>query len=111
MAAVVVTHELDSAFSIADRMILLKRAVAADGDDWEGAIVYEEGTPEDLRGSRRPYTVDFLGEYSRYDLCANPKCRSVETKGSKTCTACGYLREVHPLDAPAPEAAPPSVAG
>ncbi|NUM35554.1 MAG: ATP-binding cassette domain-containing protein [Candidatus Brocadiae bacterium] len=90
IAALVVTHELDSAFSIADRMILLKRAVPEHQDKWEGAIVYEEGSPEELRNSKKPYTVEFLGEYSYYSLC--PFCKAVQKKGYSTCYQCQKTR-------------------
>lgn len=87
IASVVITHELDSAFAIADRMIILKRAVVKDNDDWDGTIVYEEGTPNDLRNSQKPYTVEFLGEFSNFELCKN--CRCVQKKEFTTCEKCG----------------------
>lgn len=87
ISSVVVTHELDSAFAIADRMILLKRAVKEHGDEWIGTIVYEQGTPEQIRKSTQPYTVEFLGEFSNYSLCAN--CRFVQDKHVPKCKNCG----------------------
>ncbi|BBM87008.1 ABC transporter ATP-binding protein [Candidatus Uabimicrobium amorphum] len=87
IASVVITHELDSAFAIADRMIILKRAVPEHNDDWDGTIVYEEGTPDDLRNSQKPYTVEFLGEFSNFEICKN--CRFVQQKQFTTCEKCG----------------------
>ena len=86
IATIVVTHELDSAFNIADEMILLKRAVKEDKDSWNGTIVWERGTPQELKKSRKPYTVEFLGEFSDYHICNN--CKSIEEKGKKHCSKC-----------------------
>ena len=91
IAALVVTHELDSAFSIADQMILLKRAVPEHGDTWEGAIVYEEGSPEEIKNSQKPYTVEFLGDYSYHGLC--PFCRTVQGKNYSSCCHCKKPRQ------------------
>lgn len=87
ISSVVVTHELDSAFTIADYMVLLKRAIKEDGDEWDGTIVYEEGTPEALRNSKKPYTVKFLGEFSYHGFCYN--CSSIQKKNFITCDTCG----------------------
>ena len=91
IASVVVTHELDSAFAIADRMVLLKRAVKEHGDDWQGTIVYEQGTPQQLRRSRQPYTVEFLGEFSDNVICRH--CRTIQ---EKTLTLCRHCRQSLP---------------
>jgi len=61
---VVITHELDSAFEIADRMILLKKADPSNGDSWGGAAVIFNGTPEQIRASKDPFIVEFLGPWS-----------------------------------------------
>lgn len=91
ISTLVVTHELDSAFAIADRMILLKRSVPEHGDDWEGTIVYDCGTPAELRNSPKPYTVEFLGIHSNYSLCA--KCRTVQDKNLTHCAHCASSGE------------------
>ena len=89
MSSLVVTHELESAFAIADHMVLLKRAEKEYRDDWQGTIVYEEGTPDDLMNSTRPYTVDFLGEFSNHGICTVDSCLTVQEKDFKTCSTCG----------------------
>lgn len=61
---VVITHELDSAFDIADRMILLKKADPSQGDEWSGAGVIFNGTPEQIRAAKDPFIVEFLGPWS-----------------------------------------------
>lgn len=91
IAAVVVTHELDSAFTIADHMILLKRAVREHDDAWAGTIVYDEGAPDAVRDSPKPYTVEFLGDFSRHALCA--ACRAVQSKQFQVCERCGKARK------------------
>lgn len=86
ISSVVITHELDSAFAIADKMIILKRAVPEHNDDWVGTICYDEGTPDQLRNSKKPYTVEFLGEFSNFAICL--KCRHVQEKDFKECRHC-----------------------
>jgi phospholipid/cholesterol/gamma-HCH transport system ATP-binding protein len=98
IAAVVVTHELDSAFSIADRMVLLKRAVPEHEDAWDGTVVYDDGTPEDIKNSCKPYTVEFLGEFSQNSLCLS--CRTVQKKNFSVCEKCGKVRHIFPLFLP-----------
>lgn len=90
IAIVVVTHELDSAFTIADRMVLLKRAVTDHDDKWDGTVVYEDGDVETLKNSTKPYTVEFLGDYSCYSIC--PHCRTVQEKGFSNCRKCGKVK-------------------
>ena len=87
ISSLVVTHELDSAFAIADHMIILKRAIKEHHDDWVGTIVYDIGTPDDLRNSRKPYTVEFLGDFSNLGICM--KCRTVQAKNFENCSQCG----------------------
>ncbi|WP_372365922.1 ABC transporter ATP-binding protein [Candidatus Uabimicrobium sp. HlEnr_7] len=91
IASVVITHELDSAFSIADRMIILKRAVPEHNDNWDGTVVYEQGTPDDLRNSQKPYTVEFLGAFSNFSICKH--CRFVQEKNFEICEKCGKCYE------------------
>lgn len=50
VTSVVVTHEMGSAFQIADRMVLL----------FDGEMV-AEGTPDDFRHSEDPYVKQFIG--------------------------------------------------
>ena len=60
MTSIVVTHDLASAFKVADHMVMLH----------EGQVV-AEGTPEDFRRSTDPVVARFLrGEASDDDLKA-----------------------------------------
>lgn len=70
-SSVVVTHEMDSAFYIGDKAILLKKRIPGDENDpsitWEsGASIYYQGNLEGLRKDKRIYTIDFLREFSNY---------------------------------------------
>jgi phospholipid/cholesterol/gamma-HCH transport system ATP-binding protein len=49
ITSVVVTHEMTSAFRIADRMVMFH----------QGKII-EEGTPEQIRNSKNPYVQQFI---------------------------------------------------
>lgn len=49
MTSVVVTHEMKSAFRIADRMIVL-----------EGGKVVAQGTPDEIKNSNHPYVNQFI---------------------------------------------------
>jgi len=50
VASIIVTHELEYAFSLADRLMMLK----------DGKFIFE-GSVEDFKRSRDPYIVKFLG--------------------------------------------------
>jgi phospholipid/cholesterol/gamma-HCH transport system ATP-binding protein len=69
-SSVVVTHEMDSAFYIGDKAILLKRYIEGENDPsmtWDsGAGIYYQGNLEGLREDSRPYTVEFLREFSHH---------------------------------------------
>lgn len=56
VTSVVVTHDLVSAFSIADRIVML-----------HGGKVIEEGTPEEFRQSKNPAVVEFIDAQFNYD--------------------------------------------
>lgn len=71
---VVITHELDSAFSIADHMILLRKA--GPEDDWDGAKVEADCTPEELKNDPNPFVVSFLGGFSLHHPDAAKRQRS-----------------------------------
>ncbi len=58
MTSIVVTHDLASAFRVADRMVMLH----------EGGVVLD-ATPEEFRISEQPVVMRFLrGEASEEDL-------------------------------------------
>ncbi|MEK7483535.1 MAG: ATP-binding cassette domain-containing protein [Planctomycetota bacterium] len=70
-SSVVVTHEMDSAFYIGDKAILLKKKIPGDENDpsivWDqGASIYYQGNLEGLRQDNRHYTVNFLREFSNF---------------------------------------------
>jgi len=54
VASVVVTHEMDSAFSVASRMAFIHA----------GKMIFE-GSPDDFRHSSEPAIVDFLSSYEK----------------------------------------------
>ena len=58
VTSIVVTHEMESAFSVATRMAMLH----------EGKIV-EEGSPENFRKSKNPVVNQFLDSYQNH-LCS-----------------------------------------
>ncbi|MDP7033299.1 MAG: ATP-binding cassette domain-containing protein [Planctomycetota bacterium] len=60
----IITHELDSAFTIADQMVVLKKANYRDNEYWEGAQMVTLGDREDIRSSVHPHVIAFLEECS-----------------------------------------------
>ncbi len=63
VASIVVTHEMESAFAVATRMVFLH----------EGKIILE-GTPDEFRQSDIPIVRQFLSSYEKHEgVCyANP---------------------------------------
>jgi phospholipid/cholesterol/gamma-HCH transport system ATP-binding protein len=55
VTSIVVTHEMDSAFRVASRMVLL-----------EDGKITEEGSPEAFRKSENPAVREFLGRHSNH---------------------------------------------
>jgi phospholipid/cholesterol/gamma-HCH transport system ATP-binding protein len=53
---VIVTHDMDSAFKIADRICML----------YEGKIV-EQGTPDTFRTSTNPIVEEFISRFKRHN--------------------------------------------
>jgi phospholipid/cholesterol/gamma-HCH transport system ATP-binding protein len=56
VTSVVVTHDMVSAFSIADRIVML-----------HGGKVIEEGTPEEFRRSTNPFVKEFIDAQFKYE--------------------------------------------
>ncbi|MBI4613931.1 MAG: ATP-binding cassette domain-containing protein [Planctomycetes bacterium] len=75
--SLVVTHELESAFAIADRMIFLAPGERERDEEknlppfpgrryWSGSQIAARGTREEIRGTTHPAFLPFLGEQARF---------------------------------------------
>ncbi|MEW6357005.1 MAG: ATP-binding cassette domain-containing protein [Planctomycetota bacterium] len=60
VTCVVTTHNVDTAFAIADDLILLKAADKEAGDDWEGTKIIAQGPLKEVAKSNDPYIQRFL---------------------------------------------------
>ncbi len=45
-----------------------------------------------MKDSTRPYTVDFLGEFSNHGICTVDGCLTVQEKDYTKCQSCGASR-------------------
>ncbi|NOZ21476.1 MAG: ATP-binding cassette domain-containing protein [Planctomycetes bacterium] len=60
VTCVVTTHNVDTAFAIADKLILLKAADAEAGDDWEGTKIIAQGPLQEVKKIEDEYIQRFL---------------------------------------------------
>jgi ABC-type multidrug transport system fused ATPase/permease subunit len=60
VTCVVATHNVDTAFLIADKIVLLKRADKEAGEDWEGTKIIAQGTVEEVKKTDNKYIQEFL---------------------------------------------------
>ena len=72
MTVIVVTHELDSAFLIADRMILIDK----------GQVV-ASGTPEEMRSSTQPRVRQFLDRVAEPEVSQELDYLQMLTEGNR----------------------------
>src|SRR4030081_1680079 len=72
MTVIVVTHELDSAFLIADRMILIDK----------GQVV-ASGTPEEMRSSTQPRVRQFLDRVAEPEVSQELDYHQMLTEGNR----------------------------
>jgi phospholipid/cholesterol/gamma-HCH transport system ATP-binding protein len=56
VTSVVVTHDMQSAFAVSDRIAMIHR----------GEVVYE-GTPDEIRASKEPHVRDFIEGHAPED--------------------------------------------
>jgi phospholipid/cholesterol/gamma-HCH transport system ATP-binding protein len=64
VTSLVVTHELESAFTIADRMIVLRKGDEQANEYWKPARMVAQGGPEAIMGCVQPHVIDFLHDWS-----------------------------------------------
>ncbi len=64
VTSIVVTHELESAFEIADRMIVLRKGDEQANEYWKPARMVAQGGPEAIMGCVQPHVIDFLADWS-----------------------------------------------
>jgi len=60
----IITHELDSAFTVADRMVVLRKGEIHCDEYWIGSQAVAKGNPEDIKGCVQPHVIEFLNEFS-----------------------------------------------
>jgi phospholipid/cholesterol/gamma-HCH transport system ATP-binding protein len=60
VTCVVPTHNVDTAFMIADKLVLLKLADKEAGDDWEGTKIIAQGPVEKISKIKDEYIQEFL---------------------------------------------------
>jgi len=61
VTSVVVTHELDSAFDIGHKMVMLRKAHERENEYWgSSARMVAQGKPEEIRACIQPHVIAFL---------------------------------------------------
>ncbi len=76
VTSIIITHELDSAFTIADRMVVLRKANAGEDEYWVGAQAVATGNPEEIKASVHPHVIEFLDAFSYHRASPVGKRRS-----------------------------------
>ncbi|MBI4618065.1 MAG: ATP-binding cassette domain-containing protein [Planctomycetes bacterium] len=63
VTSIIITHELESAFTIADRMVVLRKAEPEEDEYWIGAQRVAQGNPAEIKACIHPHVIQFLREF------------------------------------------------
>ncbi len=60
VTSIVITHELDSAFEIADKMVVLRKGNEKENEYWGPARMVAQGNREEITSCIHPHVIEFL---------------------------------------------------